>query len=884
MTCRKNVNTLTPAEKENYIKAVKALKASGKYDQYVKWHTDAGMHSTPPEVPPGVRNAAHRGPAFFPWHREFILRFERDLQAEVPGVSLPYWDWAEDAALPNPESAPVWGDDLMGGNGDPGNGNLVKTGPFAYNPADPNTWTIVDEGGNPAGGLQREFGVNIATLPAQADVSGALAEVPYDSPPWDTSSNPSFRNRLEGWIAGPQLHNRVHVWVGGSMLPMTSPNDPVFFLHHCNVDRLWAEWQAQHPGEGYLPAAGGPEGHNLNDPMYPWDTTPADVLNHRELGYLYDTDPPLVELLTPNLTFNDVPEGETTVRAAVFSVSACQNVHLEIVSGPAVLTGPPGTDFGTPLGPSVTVQPAEDFTTPVGRIWISYTGTSAGDSATGTVTVRCVETGEVWEIPIAANTVQRPKTAVVLVLDKSGSMNDDAGDGQKKIDVLHYSALPFAEVIQEQNALGIVSFDQDAYEVMPVTPAGPLGFGAGRTAAKTAISAHTPNPAGTTSIGDGVALAHSQLQPLAGYDVKAIIVLTDGLENTPQYIADVMDSINDRVFAIGLGTPEAISPVALTALTNGTGGYLLMTGTLDGDDYFRLSKYYLQILAGVTNQNIVLDPEGWIARGQVHRIPFRLSETDISSDVILLTPAPREIRFTLETPSGEVIDPSAAGGNPAVSYVLGDGVSFYHLTLPVPVGGNAAREGIWYAVLSFDDIIIGARQNATAVQTRGLRYSLSVQTYSNLRMRASLSQNSHEPGATLTLRVALTEYGLPVENRATVQAELERPDKTTATLALAEVEPGVFETGTLASMSGIYSFRVLATGRTLRSRTFTREQVLTGAVWKGGDAPLPTGKDDPADCCRRTIPLLKLGVGLLALLAIIVALLLLLALRRCFLG
>ncbi|MBW4491681.1 MAG: tyrosinase family protein [Oscillatoria princeps RMCB-10] len=715
MTCRKNVKTLTPAEKENYIKAVKALKASGKYDQYVKWHADAGMHPTPPDVSPSVRNAAHRGPAFFPWHREFILRFERDLQAEVPGVSLPYWDWAEDAALPNPETAPVWGDDLMGGNGDSSDGNLVKTGPFAYNPADPNTWTIVDEGGNPAGGLQREFGVNIPTLPAQADVSAALAEVPYDSPPWDTSSNPSFRNRLEGWIAGPQLHNRVHVWVGGSMLPMTSPNDPVFFLHHCNVDRLWAEWQSQHPGEGYLPAAGGPE-------------------------------------------------------------------------------------------------------------------------------------------------------------------------GQKKIDVLHYSALPFAEVIQEQNALGIVSFDQDAYEEMPVTPAGPLGFGAGRTAAKTAISAHTPNPAGTTSIGDGVALAHSQLQPLAGYDVKAIIVLTDGLENTPQYIADVMDSINDRVFAIGLGTPEAISPVALTALTNGTGGYLLMTGTLDGDDYFRLSKYYLQILAGVTNQNIVLDPEGWIDRGQVHRIPFRLSETDISSDVILLTPAPREIRFTLETPSGEIIDPSAAGGNPAVSYVLGDGVSFYHLTLPVPVGGNAAREGIWHAVLSFDDIIIGARQNATAVQTRGLRYSLSVQTYSNLRMRASLSQNSHEPGATLTLRVALTEYGLPVENRATVQAELERPDKTTATLTLAEVEPGVFETATLASMSGIYSFRVLATGRTLRSRTFTREQLLTGAVWKGGDAPLPTGKDDPADCCRRTIPLLKLGVGLLALLAIIVALLLLVALRRCLLG
>ena len=42
---------------------------------------------------------------------------------------------------------------------------------------------------------------------------------------------------------GSQLHNRVHLWVGGNMAPMTSPNDPVFFLHHCFVDKAWADWQ-----------------------------------------------------------------------------------------------------------------------------------------------------------------------------------------------------------------------------------------------------------------------------------------------------------------------------------------------------------------------------------------------------------------------------------------------------------------------------------------------------------------------------------------------------------------------------------------------------------------------------------------------------------------
>ena len=122
------------------------------------------------------------------------------------------------------------------------------------------------------------------------------------------------------------LHNRVHVWVGGSMGPSSSPNDPVFFLHHCNIDRLWALWWSDDPKRPYLPADGEPDptdpagenvmgmntgpnevinlaGHHLHDPMPPWDgrndplkgtmprIQPAQVLNHIALGYTYDSDP-----------------------------------------------------------------------------------------------------------------------------------------------------------------------------------------------------------------------------------------------------------------------------------------------------------------------------------------------------------------------------------------------------------------------------------------------------------------------------------------------------------------------------------------------------------------------------------------------------------------
>jgi len=292
MAIRKDATTLSPSEKSNFIQAIKDLKANGKYDQYVLWHVQAMAHGTPTGTPPSVRNAAHKGPAFLPWHREFLRRLESDLQqvSGDPNLGLPYWDWSADAALSNPSASSIWANDLMGGNGKP-----VSTGPFGYDPSNQSTWTIIDSGGNPAGGLEREFGasINAPTLPTQADVSAVLSVVPYDSAPWDTSSDPSFRNQMEGWINGPKLHNRVHVWVGGSMLPGTSPNDPIFFLHHCFIDKLWADWQAQNSGQSYLPISGGPDEHNFNDSMFPWQaegSTPSSVWNHRDLGYAYDTE------------------------------------------------------------------------------------------------------------------------------------------------------------------------------------------------------------------------------------------------------------------------------------------------------------------------------------------------------------------------------------------------------------------------------------------------------------------------------------------------------------------------------------------------------------------------------------------------------------------
>ena len=57
------------------------------------------------------------------------------------------------------------------------------------------------------------------------------------------------------------------------MLMMTSPNDPIFFMHHANIDRIWAQWQMDgHEGADHYAAGGGrPYGHNIDDKIWPWD-------------------------------------------------------------------------------------------------------------------------------------------------------------------------------------------------------------------------------------------------------------------------------------------------------------------------------------------------------------------------------------------------------------------------------------------------------------------------------------------------------------------------------------------------------------------------------------------------------------------------------------
>jgi tyrosinase len=340
LNVRKNAASMSDEEKFNFVNAVLGLKKKpspwlpslSTYDTFVVWHRDAFTCGL---------DAAHMGAAFFPWHRQFLLMFEQQLQTVDPSVTLPYWDWTVD----NQVDSYLWQPDLMGGDGSDADNEAVIDGPFAKG-----NWelTVFDHGDeHQIPWITRDLGMGglAPDLPSADQLEQALSIPTYDTEPWSAMSfaSESFRNFLEGWrdcvaeMCGPvdgtgpvctgdhAMHNRVHLWVAGewafaheaamgdgedgheatpvaadddmvmgTMAANSSPNDPVFFLHHTNIDRIWNQWMQRH-GQQYLPETGGPVGHNIDDAMWPYShvgltVTPRMMLDSKQLGYVYDTD------------------------------------------------------------------------------------------------------------------------------------------------------------------------------------------------------------------------------------------------------------------------------------------------------------------------------------------------------------------------------------------------------------------------------------------------------------------------------------------------------------------------------------------------------------------------------------------------------------------
>lgn len=295
--------------RNKYIEGVKRLKNDflrndwfNTYDIFIIWHYYAMMTLTPANNS-SLRNAAHSGPSFLPWHRYMLILFEYHLQRVLqdPDFGLPYWDWSLDGNLPPnlQKTVPIWQDSCMGGTGNPVSSGPFQAGSWSVN-IEMNSNSQLVSTNRP---LRRSLGLDTSSLPSKQDVLNAIKRnepnVFYDSPPWNLASI-GFRNELEGWadIPGPSLppilHNKVHVWVGLDMATATSPNDPIFYLNHCYVDCIWQAWLQKHGNPQYHPDSSESEllqFHRLDDnlyviteneefdPIFNGSVTPSDLLD-----------------------------------------------------------------------------------------------------------------------------------------------------------------------------------------------------------------------------------------------------------------------------------------------------------------------------------------------------------------------------------------------------------------------------------------------------------------------------------------------------------------------------------------------------------------------------------------------------------------------------
>ena len=205
---RRNIANLAPNDPilQNYRAAISAMKALPNSDQR-NWMNQADIH---------FNHCSHGNWFILPWHRPYLLYFERICQ-KLSGnaqFAIPYWNWAEHPTVP----------DVFYASGDVLN-DTTKTLPQ----------------GTP---IAAEF-VSHSVLEGILDETNFQVFGSYKS---TMQQGPGGTGRIEG-----TPHNNVHTSIGGHMGAFHSPLDPIFWTHHAMLDFCWVDWnfnrQNQNPND-----------------------------------------------------------------------------------------------------------------------------------------------------------------------------------------------------------------------------------------------------------------------------------------------------------------------------------------------------------------------------------------------------------------------------------------------------------------------------------------------------------------------------------------------------------------------------------------------------------------------------------------------------------
>jgi tyrosinase len=247
---RLSVELLSPTQVIHLRQALAASQAIADDRGYEHW---AGIHGLPLPM-----YCTHGSPLFLPWHRAYLYSFELSLRDASPGLSgfaLPWWDWTSRASHAHGIPAAYAASTEMGGGANPLHSAAVNPIAIKQDLAE----------GEQIGATTVRQPDAPGHLPTLADVNKALA----------LSDFLDFSGQVEN------IHNNVHVWVGGHMgeIPVAA-YDPLFWAHHCMIDRLWRIWQLRHPGSA-VPAS------LLGQALAPFSMTVSQTIDATSLGYDY---------------------------------------------------------------------------------------------------------------------------------------------------------------------------------------------------------------------------------------------------------------------------------------------------------------------------------------------------------------------------------------------------------------------------------------------------------------------------------------------------------------------------------------------------------------------------------------------------------------------
>ncbi|EJT73696.1 hypothetical protein GGTG_07552 [Gaeumannomyces tritici R3-111a-1] len=250
---RKEWRELSTDEKAEYIRAAKCLRelpkqkyadvaaVTTRMDDLVWTHFKLNLD-------------IHFVANFLPWHRWYV-QLHQDLLRNECGYkgTQPYWDWSIDADALNTAHSPVF-DPATGFGGDgrrmpagaaPGFERCVADGPFANtNLTIGMGWPDVNTVGNRRHCFTRELN-NASGRDADGNmIVGDMQAAAYNTRVMRTVDGLPTYALMHDMLEGLP-HAQVHSIIFGDMGPATSPNEPLFMLHHANVDRAWARWQGR---------------------------------------------------------------------------------------------------------------------------------------------------------------------------------------------------------------------------------------------------------------------------------------------------------------------------------------------------------------------------------------------------------------------------------------------------------------------------------------------------------------------------------------------------------------------------------------------------------------------------------------------------------------